>query len=271
MLELLADNPQSGEYLVQAFDDHRFRGVAQSDVVETLRRLSLVDEDADHRLKPSPLGRDLLVKPPSLRIRLQVQKLIDTENPQWLALATQGRRVLLRYVDANITQCLEEAGLTDDSDPEVVSWWDGVAARFRGIDDLRRTEIGRHGERLSVEFEAARTGVQPKWVALEQSDAGYDILSRVSRTDPETLVIETKASEKPWATAQFFVSRNEWETLISHVNAAVHLWSLATDPPDRCILDTDQLTLHVPKDHESGRWQNFRCPFSVFDAETSSE
>ena len=47
--------------------------------------------------------------------------------------------------------------------------------RARGLRDGVLTEIGRRGERLTLQYEQSRTGVEPKWIALESSAHGSAI------------------------------------------------------------------------------------------------
>lgn len=202
-----------------------------------------------------------------LRIRQQVGELIELMRPSWAALAVQGRKAMLNYLDENVLQCFKESGLIKGHAPDVVEWWDRLAANYRAPESFRKTEIGRKGEKLSCEYELSRTGEWPNWIALEQTEAGYDLVSQVSREDQRRLVIEVKTSTLDWEFAKFFMSRNEWDILYNHhPNAHVHLWWLKDEEqPKNSTLNLDQLKEHVPQDTGNGKWENFSCRFSEFN------
>ena len=90
------------------------------------------------------------------------------------------------------------------------------------------TEIGREGERLTLEHEKVRTGHQPKWVSIDDNADGYDVLSVVEMSDPRPLSIEVKTSTMG-VSGSFHLTRNEWETSDEAECHLFHLWTLVRD------------------------------------------
>ena len=55
---------------------------------------------------------------------------------------------------------------------------------------INRTVTGRTGEELTIRYEKARTKAEPKWEAIESNLAGYDIESRISVDNSDSLLID---------------------------------------------------------------------------------
>jgi len=264
LLEMLREQHLTEAQLYRAFPDGIFRGVLLRSVVDYLISFSLVERHNSGTLALSETGNRLLSLPGPHRIRLQIEILLKETAPHWAALACQGREALLNYVDRNIRQCFDAAELSDGYGEEVVRWWDALAARHREFRDIALTEVGRTGERLSVDYELARTGKLPLWIALDTSYVGFDLLSCVSKEDERPLVIEVKTSRRDWNSAQFVLTRHEWISLSGHPNAVVHLWSVNSTPAKRCTLHPSEIGPHVPRDSGGGEWQTVRCAFANF-------
>lgn len=196
-----------------------------------------------------------------LKLRLQLGKLIQLTSPSWLGLLQRGRKAILHFANPDTVQCFKDAGLLDEADPEVAKWWDSFITPSRVTDEARLLEIGRKGEWLSIKHEEKRVGCKPVWVALDSNSAGYDLLSIVSKNNNENLVIEVKASEKSVDKAEFYLTRNEWNTLTATRHAIVHLWSLATKKPVLSHMTIDVLAKQIPNDKGNGTWQIVRIPF----------
>ena len=243
----------------------RFRNVSIRDVMETCVFGGWV-ETRGGEVICTPGGHCLLDRSTvQYRLRDQIHCFLMKENPLWASSAVQGRQALVSYAPPEAVQCFREAGLLDGQDEDVVSWWDELAGRFRAVQDEAYLQIGRKGERMSIEWEHKRTGVPPRWIALEFNDAGYDIVSRLAHDDSTRLVIEVKSSTLPWEHAELFLSRAEWEVLIREQHALIHLWSLCNTPPRHAAIAIDQLREHVPSDVGSGSWYRCRIPFAAFD------
>lgn len=153
------------------------------------------------------------------------------------------------------------AGGLDEGDVRAL-----IAARARGSRDAFLSEIGRRGERLTVNHEAARTGRCPKWVALDSSAEGYDVLSRMSSANYRRLTIEVKASERPLSSAAFHLTRNEWETALESLNHVFHLWVISAPIPMIAVLSVEQVSGHIPADSGNGYWESVSIPFREFSS-----
>lgn len=197
------------------------------------------------------------------RLRQAILDYIDAAAPPWVQTASFGRKRLLSFAGNQIGQVFLEAGLVDGADEAVVAFWDDLAARARGQKDDRLNAIGREGERLSIAYERQRTGRAPKWVAIDNNDDGYDILSVVSADDLRKQSIEVKASTQGLR-GSFFLTRNEWDRALEADQHAFHVWSLATTPPSLAVLDADAISAHIAIDQGSGEWKSIEVPLSAF-------
>lgn len=83
--------------------------------------------------------------------------------------------------------------------------------------------------------------MEPKWIAIESSSDGYDVLSRMSASDNRRMTIEVKASEQDTEFASFHLTRNEWETAIGSVAHRFHLWALARAREELAVLTVEQV------------------------------
>jgi len=197
------------------------------------------------------------------RLRNALLDLVQATDPPWVQGARFGRRHVLEYSPPEISQVCREAGLATGSSNDVVAFWDQLAARARGLHDVRLNETGRKGERLTLQYEEARTGRRPQWVALESNAEGYDVLSQISASDTARLCIEVKASTLGLG-GQFHLSRNEWDTAVTLLRFVMHLWDVSVPTPRLAVVDVSQLAEHIPNDVGDGRWQRVCLPFSSF-------
>ena len=242
-----------------------FRGIPIQELLDVVEKGDWVQYGDDGQMMVTEAGKNIaIVDDPVTRLRKQVMTLVTTLNPPWISIINLGRGSLASYVPPEELQCLEEAGLLDSVQDEIVRWWDELALRGRAERESRLLEIGRIGEKLSFDFEERRTGVRPKWIALEYTDAGYDLLSIISSEDPSRLLIEVKTSNQLWENAVLLLTRNEWAALESSRNAVIHLWAIAYDPPRHLVIDIEGFKSHIPSDKGNGEWVKMKCPFSVF-------
>jgi hypothetical protein len=188
---------------------------------------------------------------------------IDIERPPWVQNATYGRSRVIRFAGREIAQIFVEAGLADSFEDEVVAFWDAMAALARGQKNGRLSEIGRQGERLSIAHELARTGRKPKWVAIDNNEDGYDVLSVVESNDSRPLSIEVKASTMGLA-GSLHLTRNEWERAQEVENHAFHIWAIKSNEHALAILSPLEVQDHIPLNTGSGSWESVEVPFAAF-------
>jgi len=144
---------------------------------------------------------DFLDWGPSLREALRV--LIKLHCPWWRRLAPYGRQRLATALSTDELQTFRAAGLMQSPpDPDVVSWWDVLAADARTAADEKLTAQGRYAEQLSLSFEKARLKElaiheAPRWIAVEDNGAGYDILSfDLTKHGYKNRLIEVKSTRQ---------------------------------------------------------------------------
>lgn len=197
------------------------------------------------------------------RLREALMDLVSASDPPWVQNARFGRRRVLQYAPPEIAQICREAGLADASTPEVVAFWDVLAARARGLHDVQLNETGRVGERLTLRYEEQRTGRTPRWIALDSNEDGYDVLSCLDMVNRAPICIEVKSSQLGLH-GSFYLTRHEWESAESFLHFHVHLWDLSATIPRLAVLGLDSVVRHLPSDHGSGRWEIACVPFDTF-------
>lgn len=205
-----------------------------------------------------------------------LRDVVVTSGEAWLSLIPYGRMYALDKAPEGVWQVFEECGLTDGTDADVVRFWDELAFDFRDRRDQNLTELGRAGERLSLEKESARTRCVPRWVALDDNTLGYDILSVLSGEDKSPLRVEVKYSSQSVNRASLFLSRNEWDIAESFGHHQFHLWSESEYGLFFACICVELMRLHIPVNSNKGVWNEATVPFSAFDdifvkVETSGE
>lgn len=197
------------------------------------------------------------------RLRQALMDMVSAIDPPWVQNARFGRRRVLQYAPPEIAQICQEAGLADGSTPDVVAFWDALAAQARGLHDAWLNETGRTGERLTLRYEEIRTGRTPRWVALDSNEDGYDVLSSLNAEDRMPVCIEVKASQLG-LNGSFYLTRHEWEAAESFLHYLVHLWDLSDATPRLAVLTLGSVAQHLPIDHGNGRWDVACVPFGTF-------
>lgn len=185
--------------------------------------------------------------------------------PLWSSRIPCGRLEAAVLLSADERACFFEAGLlSEDIDETVIEWWDYVANNVRY--DIQRTknDIGRRGEKCTVEYERERTKMNPKWMAINSNLLGYDILSRVDNVNEEKLLIEVKASIEPLNVARFHISANEWNVALVSTAYSFYLWSFYNESQKLAILSPSDILPYIPSNNLEGRWENVVIPFSCF-------
>lgn len=192
---------------------------------------------------------------------------IEVVRPPWVQNAVFGRKKVIAFAGAQIGQIFVEAGLSEGTDHAIVTFWDALAASARGQKNERLIEIGRRGERLTISHETRRTGLTPRWIALDNNEDGYDVLSVVDTASAIPLSIEVKATTIGPA-GSFHLTRHEWERAQEVEHHVFHLWDMRKeDQPTLAIVSPNMMGTHVPSDQGVGNWESVRIPFSAWGKE----
>jgi hypothetical protein len=235
-------------------------------LIELCQELSWLRANDDGVAVLTPRGARLAAaEGDPAKLRLGLLDYVEVLAPPWAKLAIDGRKKLLTFAPAGVSQCMVEAELATGYADQVVSFWDQLAAIGRGLRGVELTEIGRQGERLSLAFERKRTGREPKWRSVESNADGYDLLSVADRDDSRPVQIEVKASRRGLHGAMH-LTRNEWDATQCMPLHRFHLWDVSTAHPSLAVVAREVVAEHVPADHAEGSWQIAEIPFSAFES-----
>ena len=193
---------------------------------------------------------------------------ILSSRPTWASLIPRGRKETYLFMSTEEKRCFNEAGLMDSPSDVIVQWWDALSAIMRHEKEDDKSDIGRAGEKLTMEFEEARTHSKPIWESIESNLVGYDIISRQAEDNDQRILIEVKSSSQPYSYADFIISRNEWDVAMTPMNAGryyFYLWNLSSSPTLAILTPTDIFD-HIPVDAGGGRWKEVKLPFSLFES-----
>jgi hypothetical protein len=263
LLSIAAKTPLTFQQLHEAFG--QLGSVSGKIVIQTTQSLGWLAAAETGIAQPTSSGLRLqALDGYEPRLRQALLDYIEVVRPPWVQNATFGRKKVIAFAGSQIGQVFVEAGLANGTDEPVVSFWDAMAALARGQKNERLMVIGRQGERLTLAHEQARTGHAPRWVAIDNNEDGYDILSVVSSDDLRPLSVEVKSSTQGLA-GSLFLSRNEWERAIEARNHAFHLWDIRRSvQPSLAVLSVSQIEEHLPRDQRDGSWVSVEIPFKAF-------
>jgi len=195
-----------------------------------------------------------------------IEVVISTQRPTWLRMIAFGRSKFVEKLTRDEVQCFRTAGLLEEPPtPNVIAWWDRIATQSRQITDAARMEQARRAEALSFKFEQHRLrslGIdrEPRWTAVEDNQAGYDIHSFDRGTsEPVARLIEVKSTiANP---PRFFLTKNEWghaEQFDSVYH--FHVWDMRTEIPELHQFTVSQIRPHIPSNNADGRWTDVEIP-----------
>jgi len=201
---------------------------------------------------------------PQEKLRIQIMDIVIINKPRWFRLIPNGRKEVSKYFSANTYQCFDEADLFNSYAPEIVDWWDQLAAFSRDSQETDKLLIGRIGERLTIEYEENRINSKVKWQSIESNLSGFDILSSVNKHDITPLKIEVKTSKN---NNHFYVTRKEWETAKVSKHYLFYFWVL--EPHHKLfILDNKLINKHIPDDQGKGNWELVQITLSSTELES---
>jgi hypothetical protein len=165
--------------------------------------------------------------------------------------------LMVGSVSAAFLNATKRSAFDEPPSAEVVLWWDQRAQTARAEINERLLLQGREAERLSFAYERDRLkalGVarEPRWIAIEDNTAGFDILSYdQGPVEPVSRLIEVKSStQNP---PRITLTRNEWEAATRFDQSYIfHIWTL----PARTLIERSvaDMVQHIPKDEGSGVW-----------------
>jgi hypothetical protein len=192
-------------------------------------------------------------------IRDALTVLIRLHRPWWYKLAPYGRQRLAAVLTTDELQTFRAAGLMDaPASDAIATWWANLASEARQLADDERSAQGRYAEKLSLKYEEDRLkslGIEqhPKWIAIEDNSAGYDILSfELKEHGLINKLIEVKSTTS--SSARLILTRGEWDAALKFGAAYhFHLWKLPAE--ELIIKSVDEIALHVPTDAGQGAWQ----------------
>ena len=190
---------------------------------------------------------------------------IRAERPGWAYRISAGRAEAYAMMNKDLKFCFRAAGLMDgDISDEVLSWWDEMAQELRGMQDDRHLEVGRRGERLTLQYELDRVKQRPVWKSVESNFVGYDILSVAGVEDSTPRLIEVKSSSARIEDASMKISAHEWDTACMMPDRyCFYLWSL-TDATRLAVLSYDDVEPHIAENRGAGCWESIDVAFSLF-------
>jgi Domain of unknown function (DUF3883) len=264
VLRIVHENPLPFERLRHELPrDSRY---GNDDVLKLSQELGWIRVNDVGLVVVAPAGCRLLAMDVSgpARLRRTVLDYVEGVRPPWTKLALDGRARTLRFAPVGLVQLISEAYLAEGYDDEVVEFWDRLAAIARGQTNIHLTQIGRRGERLTLDYERRRTGVDPIWCSIESNADGYDVLSVVSREDLGQKQIEVKTSTSGLSGA-VHLTRNEWDMTETMLHHEFYLWDIVRhSSPQLAIVSRLEMSSHVPSDNGRGCWREVEIPFSEF-------
>ena len=202
--------------------------------------------------------------------------IINAVDVPWARTIKLGRARLLTLLSRDEHQCFREARLLDDPpDDDLVGWWDELSCAVRAVANSDAMERARRAERLSIDLERRRLAnlgipLEPRWVAVEDNTAGYDILSYDAGTHgPLNRLVEVKSTIA--SPLRFYVTRNEWNHAVdAQSQYYFHVWDLSRTPPFLYEFTQSHVAPHIPVDSGAGAWDVAVVPVSVLRRASSA-
>ncbi len=243
---------------------NRFSLARPDDILKVCLKCKWVEFQQDGICRLTPSGELLLIEDAEKALRIQLCDLIDAEKPSWAVKIPNGRKEVERFFPSDVYQCFREAGLFANWNDDVVEWWDKLSVAARSVKSSLSLVVGRRAEKLTIEYEAIRTGIRPHWQSIESNFSGYDILSKSDKGSDIPRMIEVKGSELPRNEAFCFVTRNEWRTAEIAPDYRFHLWALRGERPYLIDVGIEEMSKHIPSDLGNGKWETTKVPFNTF-------
>lgn len=263
LLETLSSNSDYNRANVQHID---LTSVRSLEVLNILIKLGWIRIGKFESFDVSDRGREICEISSTIeKTREFLLDFVDLDRPTWSQLIPYGRLPALQHAPEEVRQIFRECGLAIGTEYDVISFWNTLAERVRGRMSENLERIGIDGELLTFEYEQIRTEKLPRWVAIEDSRLGYDLLSVVSKDDSSLLRIEVKTSIRSIEDAGFYITENEWSKVCDIGDHKFYLWWLYNGEKRLAILDSDTVQEHIPHNRGEGRWKDVKVPFRIFE------
>ncbi|MET3649847.1 DUF3883 domain-containing protein [Phyllobacterium ifriqiyense] len=264
LLDLLQRRPLSAQELLSGLP--KVGGMSSTSALSLAESLAWLDINEMGQLQASAAGLKVHNSDGyEAALRCILLHYVETQNPDWLQNAIYGRSRVLSFCPVGVHQVFVEAGLAGAPSDDVVEFWDWLAGIARGLQRDHLLAIGREGERLTLTHEESRTGTKPRWVAVDNNQDGYDVLSVKDSSDRAFLSIEVKAS-RGGNDRRLHLTRREWEMALDRPYHVFHLWDLSSTPPILATVGIEEMAVHIPSDAGSGGWESVEIPFKAFES-----
>lgn len=180
-------------------------------------------------------------------------------QPPVLQLLLRGREAFVQALSAEAVQCLDICGaMAAVPEPATIQFLDTLAALARQQQNAANLQKGREAERLSWDLEMGRLremgcSQMPRWVALDDNAAGFDLLSWSDVACHQKRLIEVKACTA--RLPHFHLSQNEIATGKRNPHCYIlHIWGF---PQCRLLeLAWPELEPFLPEDGARSRIEN---------------
>lgn len=185
------------------------------------------------------------------------------KEPRFIKKSYLGREYFINAAGEDILSCIEQTDLLNNDD-ESISWWTELFSKARMIDQDIKVDIGIKGEELSINYEKDRVGMIPDLVSIDDSTAGYDLLSWEFSSLNSRLMIEVKTSKKNIDSAEAFITKNEYIKANENDNYVFHFWLIEENSTKLAVLKNDLVLSEAPTEDNHGVWTDYKINFSIF-------
>jgi hypothetical protein len=198
-----------------------------------------------------------------------IKTLIIHSQPTWVRMMRLGRKKFTNKLERDQRSIFREANLLNDP-PEnsVIEWWDEVCGIVRYDTDRKFMNQARLAEQLTLEYEEnelSSKGIseKPKWIAIDDNTAGYDVLSYdKNEYGLVNKLIEVKSTIA--SPLRFYVTRNEWNKAYKSGDSYhFYIWDMQPEKPRLHIKTVADIESHIPQDNEKGKWDRAIIPVGI--------
>lgn len=198
-----------------------------------------------------------------------IKTLILRSQPTWARMMRLGRKKFTNKLERDQRSIFREADLLNDPPEEsVIEWWDEVCGMVRYDIDRIFMEQARQAEQLTLEYEENELigkGIaeKPKWIAIEDNTAGYDVLSyEKNEYGLVNKLIEVKSTIA--SPLRFYITRNEWNKAYKSGNSYFfYIWDMKPGEPRLHVKTVTDIEPHIPQDNEKGKWDRAIIPIGI--------